>query len=130
ESPLRKEKPIEKEEHVTDLESTRMRVDFSRWEDGRPNEMDFTCKALLPLSQDPGAFSGRFVAIHLEGEAIQSYDWEEHRDRSVSGLCWHCDEPWSHDYHCKKGRLLMIEPIEESENEDLKPEEEDTKKDL
>ncbi|RWW01970.1 hypothetical protein BHE74_00013301 [Ensete ventricosum] len=46
---------------------------------------------------------------------------EELRDRSANGLCWHCDKLWSHDHHCKKRRLLMIEPIEESihEQEDL-----------
>ncbi|RWV84680.1 hypothetical protein BHE74_00010629 [Ensete ventricosum] len=40
------------------------------------------------------------------------------RDRSTKGLCWHCDKMWSYDHHCKKGRLLMIEPIEESKHED------------
>ncbi|RRT56773.1 hypothetical protein B296_00022149 [Ensete ventricosum] len=55
---------------------------------------------------------------------------EELRDRSVKGLYWHCNELWSRDRHCKKGRLLMIEHIEESkhENEDLE-QEENTKED-
>ncbi|RZR77843.1 hypothetical protein BHM03_00003044 [Ensete ventricosum] len=50
---------------------------------------------------------------------------EELRDRSTKGLCWHCDKLWSRDYYCKKGRLLMIKPIEESkyEEEDLEHEE-------
>ena len=38
---------------------------------------------------------------------------EELRERSAKGLCWHCDEPWSREHRCRKGRLLMIEPIEE-----------------
>ncbi|RWW48281.1 hypothetical protein BHE74_00045659 [Ensete ventricosum] len=46
---------------------------------------------------------------------------EELRERSAKGLCWHCDEPWSRDHRCRKGRLLVIEPIEE---EDLEHEEE------
>ncbi|RWW61924.1 hypothetical protein BHE74_00030982 [Ensete ventricosum] len=49
---------------------------------------------------------------------------EELRDRSTKGLCWHCDEPWSRDYRCKKGRLLLIEPIEDSEKEVQEHEEE------
>ncbi|RZS17222.1 hypothetical protein BHM03_00049338 [Ensete ventricosum] len=42
----------------------------------------------------------------------------------MKALCWHCDEPWSHDHRCKKGCLLLIEPIEEPKLEDaaLKPE--------
>ncbi|RZR85802.1 hypothetical protein BHM03_00012841 [Ensete ventricosum] len=36
-------------------------------------------------------------------------------DQSAKGLCWHCDEPWSHDHRYKKGRLLLIEPLEEVE---------------
>ncbi|RWW38851.1 hypothetical protein BHE74_00055878 [Ensete ventricosum] len=44
---------------------------------------------------------------------------------SAKDLCWHYDELWSRDHHCKKQRLLMIEPIEESkhEEEDLEHEE-------
>ncbi|RWW22372.1 hypothetical protein GW17_00013430 [Ensete ventricosum] len=42
---------------------------------------------------------------------------EELRDRSVKGLCWHCDESWSRDHYCKKGRLLLIKPIDDSEHE-------------
>ncbi|RWW59687.1 hypothetical protein BHE74_00033353 [Ensete ventricosum] len=36
------------------------------------------------------------------------------------GLCWHCDEPWSREHHCKKGRLLMIESSEDEDNETSK----------
>ncbi|RWW63931.1 hypothetical protein BHE74_00028868 [Ensete ventricosum] len=43
---------------------------------------------------------------------------KEHRDRSVRGLCRHYDEHWSRDHHCKKGRLLMIEPIEEPKHKE------------
>ncbi|RRT73778.1 hypothetical protein B296_00008065 [Ensete ventricosum] len=54
---------------------------------------------------------------------------EELRDRSAKGLWWHCNELWSRNHHCKKGKLSMIEPIEESEEDDLEPEEENTKED-
>ncbi|RZS22229.1 hypothetical protein BHM03_00054972 [Ensete ventricosum] len=42
---------------------------------------------------------------------------EELRDRSTKGLCWNYNTLWSRDHHCKKGRLLMVEPIEESKHE-------------
>ncbi|RZR89909.1 hypothetical protein BHM03_00017727 [Ensete ventricosum] len=35
---------------------------------------------------------------------------EKLRERSAKGLCWHYDKLWS---RCKKGRLLVIEPVEE-----------------
>ncbi|CAL9111885.1 unnamed protein product, partial [Musa textilis] len=44
---------------------------------------------------------------------------EELRDRSAKGLCWHCDEPWSREHRCKKGRLFVIEPVEEEISEQL-----------
>ncbi|RRT56656.1 hypothetical protein B296_00008237 [Ensete ventricosum] len=53
---------------------------------------------------------------------------EELHDRYAKGLCWHCDKLWSHDHHCKKERLLMIEPIEHEEG-DLEHEE-NVKEDL
>ncbi|RZR93433.1 hypothetical protein BHM03_00021940 [Ensete ventricosum] len=42
---------------------------------------------------------------------------DELRERSTKGLCWHCDEPWSREHRCKKGRLLVIEPEEDEDNE-------------
>ncbi|RRT32378.1 hypothetical protein B296_00034693 [Ensete ventricosum] len=53
---------------------------------------------------------------------------DELRERSAKGLCWHCDEPWSRKHRCKKGWLLMIEPVEDEDNEpseeDLEPKKE------
>ncbi|RWV79705.1 hypothetical protein GW17_00059117 [Ensete ventricosum] len=53
---------------------------------------------------------------------------DELHERSVKGLCWHYDEPWSHEHRCKKGWLLMIESMEDEDNETskeaLEPEEE------
>ncbi|RRT31274.1 hypothetical protein B296_00042169 [Ensete ventricosum] len=42
---------------------------------------------------------------------------DELRERSAKELCLHCDEPWSHEHHCKKGQLLMIEPAKDEDNE-------------
>ncbi|RRT76480.1 hypothetical protein B296_00002275 [Ensete ventricosum] len=54
---------------------------------------------------------------------------EELHDRSTKGLCWHCDESWSCDHHCKRGQLLLIEPIIDLEHEEEDHEEEVTKED-
>ncbi|RWV77123.1 hypothetical protein GW17_00062096 [Ensete ventricosum] len=55
-------------------------------------------------------------------------------ERSANGLYWHCDEPWSREHRCKKGRLLMIEPVEDEDNEPsevgLELEEEATEEEL
>ncbi|RRT53668.1 hypothetical protein B296_00029332 [Ensete ventricosum] len=39
---------------------------------------------------------------------------------STKGLCWHCDEPWSREHRYKKGRLLMIELVEDEDKNHLK----------
>ncbi|RRT41535.1 hypothetical protein B296_00039759 [Ensete ventricosum] len=49
---------------------------------------------------------------------------EELYDRLAKRLCWHCDEPWSRDHRCKKGHLLLIEPLEDVEEEVQEHEEE------
>jgi hypothetical protein len=42
---------------------------------------------------------------------------EELKERTSKGLCWHCDEKWQKGHQCKQGRLLMIEPVEEVEDD-------------
>ncbi|RWW45176.1 hypothetical protein BHE74_00049004 [Ensete ventricosum] len=52
------------------------------------------------------------------------------RECLAKGLCWHCDESWSREHRCKKGWLLVIEPVEDEDSkpseEGLEPEEEAT----
>ncbi|KAG6518817.1 hypothetical protein ZIOFF_022298 [Zingiber officinale] len=43
---------------------------------------------------------------------------EEIKERMAKGLCWHCNEKWHRGHQCKQKRILMIEPIENSEEED------------
>ncbi|RWW78144.1 hypothetical protein BHE74_00013652 [Ensete ventricosum] len=66
----------------------------------------------------------------IQAPAPKKLTRDELRERSAKGLCWHCDEPWSHEHRCKKGRLLVIEPIEgediEPSEESLEPEDEAT----
>ncbi|RZR87400.1 hypothetical protein BHM03_00014806 [Ensete ventricosum] len=42
---------------------------------------------------------------------------DELHERSTKGLYRHYDEPWSREHHCKKGRHLVIEPMEDEDNE-------------
>ncbi|RWV93523.1 hypothetical protein GW17_00044021 [Ensete ventricosum] len=42
---------------------------------------------------------------------------DELRELLTKELCWHCNEPWSCEHHCKKGWLLVIEPMEDEDNE-------------
>ncbi|RWW62050.1 hypothetical protein BHE74_00030849 [Ensete ventricosum] len=53
---------------------------------------------------------------------------DELRERSAKGFCWHCDELWSREHRCKKGWLLVIEPVKDEDTEpseeSLEPEDE------
>ncbi|RZS22584.1 hypothetical protein BHM03_00055382, partial [Ensete ventricosum] len=64
----------------------------------------------------------------IQAPAPKKLTRDELRELSVKELCWHCDEAWSRKHHCKKGRLLMIEPAEdedkETSEEALEPKEE------
>ncbi|RWV84957.1 hypothetical protein GW17_00053291 [Ensete ventricosum] len=64
----------------------------------------------------------------IQAPAPKKLTRDELCERSAKGLCWHCDEPWSREHHCKKGQLLVIEPTEDEDNETseeaLKPKEE------
>ncbi|RZS10046.1 hypothetical protein BHM03_00041201 [Ensete ventricosum] len=53
----------------------------------------------------------------IQAPALKKLTRDELRERSAKELCWHCDEPWSREHHCKKGQLLMIEPTEDEDNE-------------
>ncbi|RZR99441.1 hypothetical protein BHM03_00028989 [Ensete ventricosum] len=67
----------------------------------------------------------------IRAPALKKLTRDELCERSTKGLCWHCDEPWSRKHRCKKGRLLMIKPVEDEDKEPseegLEPKEEATK---
>ncbi|RRT31908.1 hypothetical protein B296_00056920 [Ensete ventricosum] len=50
----------------------------------------------------------------------KNIDEDELRERSTKGFYSQCDEPWSREHHCKKSRLLMIEPVVDEDNEPSK----------
>ncbi|RWW56443.1 hypothetical protein BHE74_00036841 [Ensete ventricosum] len=115
ESSDRKENKSENGDQVQDSRYPRMRVEFPRWEDGDPTKW-ISCAERSYFQKTPKGSMVDIVVIHLEGDVIQWYDWFQHtHGRSAKGLCWHRDEPWSKDHQCKRGRLLMIEPIEDPE---------------
>ncbi|RZS04395.1 hypothetical protein BHM03_00034727 [Ensete ventricosum] len=58
----------------------------------------------------------------IQAPAPKKLTRDELREQSAKGLCWHYDEPWSQEHHCKKGRLLVIELVED---EDTIPSEKD-----
>ncbi|RWV90485.1 hypothetical protein GW17_00047306 [Ensete ventricosum] len=49
----------------------------------------------------------------IRAPAPKKLTGDELHERSAKGLCWHCNEPWSYEHRCKKGQLLMIEPVED-----------------
>ncbi|RRT31673.1 hypothetical protein B296_00032013 [Ensete ventricosum] len=64
----------------------------------------------------------------IQALALKKLTRDELRERSTKELCWHYDESWSREHHCKKGQLLMIEPADDEDNkiseEALEPKEE------
>ncbi|RRT54791.1 hypothetical protein B296_00028034 [Ensete ventricosum] len=64
----------------------------------------------------------------IQAPILKKLTRDELRERSAKELCLHCDEPWSCEHRCKKGRLLKIEPTEDKDNktskEALEPKEE------
>ncbi|RWW43475.1 hypothetical protein BHE74_00050855, partial [Ensete ventricosum] len=53
----------------------------------------------------------------IQAPAPKKLTRDELRERSTKELCWHYNEPRSHEHHCKKGWLLVIEPVEDKDNE-------------
>ncbi|RRT69502.1 hypothetical protein B296_00037322 [Ensete ventricosum] len=98
-------------------------ISFARLQEERLNhEARRTMVAPRPTMSKPSAPS-----TVIRAPATKKLTRDELRERSAKGLCWHCDEPWSRERRCKKGRLLVIEPVEDKDNEppeeSLEPEE-------
>ncbi|RRT52451.1 hypothetical protein B296_00016740 [Ensete ventricosum] len=76
------------------------------------NKVQRTRVALRPAMPRPSAPS-----TTIQAPTPKRLIRDELRERSAKGLCWHCDEPWRREHHCKNGRLLMIELVEDEDNE-------------
>ncbi|RWW09107.1 hypothetical protein GW17_00027422 [Ensete ventricosum] len=72
--------------------------------EGQGSLSDQPCQAYYPLYCHPSPCTKKVTRDEL-------------RERLAKELCWHCNEPWSHEHRCKKGRLLVIEPAEDEDNE-------------
>ncbi|RWW08564.1 hypothetical protein GW17_00027984 [Ensete ventricosum] len=69
------------------------------------------------VAPPPAMSSPTAPSTAIQAPALKKLTRDELRERSAQELCWHCDEPWSREHHCKKGQLLMIEPAEDEDNE-------------
>ncbi|RZR71203.1 hypothetical protein BHM03_00004164 [Ensete ventricosum] len=88
-------------------------ISFARIQEEQLNhEVRRTKVAPRPAMQRPTAPS-----TAIQDPTPKKLTRDELHERSTKGLCWHCDELWSHEHHCKKGRLLMIELAEDEDNE-------------
>ena len=63
---------------VTDPYYPRMRVDFPRWEEGDPIGWISRAERYFQYHKIADASMVKIAAIHLEGDAIQWFDWFEH----------------------------------------------------
>ncbi|RRT42662.1 hypothetical protein B296_00016071 [Ensete ventricosum] len=88
-------------------------ISFARIQEEQLNhEVQRTRVAPRPAMVRPTAPS-----TAIQAPALKKLTRDELHERSAKELCWHCDEPWSHEHHCKKGQLLVIEPVEDEDNE-------------
>ncbi|RRT61228.1 hypothetical protein B296_00018971 [Ensete ventricosum] len=88
-------------------------ISFARIQEEQLNhEVRRTRVAPRPVMSRPTA---AYTAI--QASVPKKLTRDELRKRSAKELCWHCDEPWSLEHHCKKGQLLVIEPVEDEDNE-------------
>ncbi|RRT78990.1 hypothetical protein B296_00024725 [Ensete ventricosum] len=77
ESSDHKENQLEKGVQAQDSMFPRIRVDFLRWEDGDPTGWISHVERYFRFYKTQDASMVDIVAIHLEGDAIQWYDWFE-----------------------------------------------------
>ncbi|RZR89674.1 hypothetical protein BHM03_00017432 [Ensete ventricosum] len=99
-------------------------ISFTRIQEERLNhEVQSSRVAPYPVMPRPTAPS-----TAIRAPTPKKLTRDELREHSAKGLCWHCDELWSREHRYKKGRLLMIEPMEDEDSEPSKkvlvPEEE------
>ncbi|RRT81285.1 hypothetical protein B296_00002546 [Ensete ventricosum] len=107
--------------------NTRPVISFARLQEELLNQ---DVRRPRPIAR-PAAYKPPAPSTSSRPPQSKEFMREELRDKSVKGLCWHCNEHWSRDHRCKKGRLLLIEPADESEQEeeDLEHEKENAMED-
>ncbi|RWV92006.1 hypothetical protein GW17_00045663 [Ensete ventricosum] len=88
-------------------------ISYARIQEERLNhKVQRTRVAFRPAMLRPTAPS-----TTIQAPILKKLTRDELHERSAKGLCWHCDEPWSCEHCCKKGWLLLIEPVEDEDNE-------------
>ncbi|RWW50789.1 hypothetical protein BHE74_00042917 [Ensete ventricosum] len=86
ESSDRKENPPEKEEQATDSSYPRIKVDFPRCEDGDSTGWISPAECYFRYHRTSEASMVDIVAIHLEGDAIQWYNWLHPRSPNIEAI--------------------------------------------
>ncbi|RRT53832.1 hypothetical protein B296_00025023 [Ensete ventricosum] len=89
-------------------------MSFARIQEERLNhearKMRIASRPAMPKPSAPSTAIRAPILKKLTRDKLQ--------ERSAKGLCWHYDEPLSREHYCKKGLLLVIEPVED---EDIEP---------
>ncbi|RWV87272.1 hypothetical protein BHE74_00021656 [Ensete ventricosum] len=76
----------QKHGHITsDLSNPCMKVDFPKWEEGDPIGWILRAERYFRLYRTVDATRVEIATIHLEGDAIQWFNWFNHTHR---GLSW------------------------------------------
>ncbi|RZS11709.1 hypothetical protein BHM03_00043075 [Ensete ventricosum] len=76
----------QKHGHITsDLNNPRMKFDFPRWEEGDPIRWISRVERYCRFYRTADATRVEIAAIHLEGDAIQWFNWFKHTHGGLSG---------------------------------------------
>ncbi|RWW19240.1 hypothetical protein BHE74_00003459 [Ensete ventricosum] len=81
----RQDDPQEHGHIILDSNNSRMKVDFPRWEEGDPIGWIACAERYFRFYRTADATRVEIAAIHLEGDAIQWFNWFEH---THGGLSW------------------------------------------
>ncbi|KAG6503886.1 hypothetical protein ZIOFF_036210 [Zingiber officinale] len=94
-----------------------MKVEFPRWENNDP--IGWISRAEKYFRFHSTSDNAKVICENPSHYSTpRRLTKEEIKERMTKGLCWHCDEKWHRGHQCKQKRILMIEPIEKSEEED------------
>ncbi|RWW85522.1 hypothetical protein BHE74_00005788 [Ensete ventricosum] len=81
----RRDNPQEYDHIIPEPNTLRMKVDFPRWEEGDPIRLIAHAERYFQFYRTADATRVEITTIHLEGDAIQWFNWYEH---THGGLSW------------------------------------------
>ncbi|RWV91343.1 hypothetical protein GW17_00046374 [Ensete ventricosum] len=80
----RRDDPQEYGHIISDLNNPCMKVDFPRWEEGDPIRWILHAERYFRFYRTADTTRVEIAAIHLEGDAIQWFNWFKHTHRGLS----------------------------------------------